>query len=145
LSVQLRTPLRAVVFPWVVLMYFRDAETGRIELHAVRQRDGLSLSKLAALHGVYARVMAGARVDPAELDALLARPPLYGPGLQLVMAFLSTGSMCILAYGGSFVEALVSGLISMATTFLQQCAGCNNSMYASLFECVPSSRRAGPR
>jgi uncharacterized membrane protein YjjP (DUF1212 family) len=131
-------PVQAVIFPWLITVYFKDARSGRTEAHVVQNRDGLSLSKLADLHRAYARAVRGERVDPAELDALLARPPLYGFGMQCVFSFVGTGALCALAYGGSFIDSMVSGFLAMVVTALQHLARHRDSMYANTQEQVAS-------
>ncbi|KAI0375696.1 DUF1212-domain-containing protein [Pilatotrama ljubarskyi] len=123
--------------PGVIICSFGDQETKTSEMHFVKCGGRLSLGSLHEVHQIYRQVVhdeISARKATVKLEALLAAKPLYGSFTRCTLAFCLSGLICVLAFGGSFVDMWIAGIGASFLCLMQICVATKSQLYANVFE-----------
>ncbi|ORY21980.1 hypothetical protein BCR39DRAFT_552470 [Naematelia encephala] len=124
-------------FPSIVIASFGDHDTRTSETHFVKAGGGLDLGKLHKVHHIYKDVVHD-QLDAAEgtkrIHALLKAPMEYNLWQRMLIAFLCSGIICPLGFGGSLIDGLASGFLGILLSFLQLHVASKSAMYSNIFE-----------
>jgi uncharacterized membrane protein YjjP (DUF1212 family) len=124
-------------FPSIVIASFGDQDTRTSETHFIKAAGGLDLGKLHKVHNIYRSVVHD-QMDAAEgtrkIHALLKAPPEYNLWQRMILAFLCSGIIGPLGFGGSFIDGLASGCCGILLSFLQIHVASKSAMYSNIFE-----------
>jgi uncharacterized membrane protein YjjP (DUF1212 family) len=124
-------------FPSIVIASFGDHDTRTSETHFVKAGGGLDLGKLHRVHNIY-RAVVHDEVDAAEgakrITALLKAPTQYNLWQRMLIAFLCSGIIAPLGFGGSFIDGLASGALGILLSFMQLHVASKSAMYSNIFE-----------
>ena len=116
---------------------FGDMDTRTSETHFVKAGGGLDLGKLHRVHNVY-RAVVHDEMDAAEgskrIHALLTGPMQYNLWQRMAIAFLCSGIIAPLGFGGSFIDGIASGFLGILLSFLQLHVASKSAMYSNIFE-----------
>lgn len=126
-------------FPGVIICSFGDPDTKTSETHFVKCGGRLSLGSLHEIHQIYRSVVhdeISAKKATARLDVLLNAPPLYGGITRCILAFWLSALICVLAFGGSFLDMWIAGLGAVCLSLLQINFAAKSQLYANVFEYV---------
>lgn len=135
-----------LLFPNTVFVSFYDEQCGTDAasgLHTIKRMGGLSVSQLRATDAIYKRVMSFTDTPEQGWKALLAvqraRPP-YRESTRVAIAFLCGAVITCLAFGGSFLDAMVAGVAQGSLALLNfKMIGCAEPIMARIFEYAPST------
>lgn len=126
-------------FPSIVIAAFGDHDTRTSETHFVKAGGGLDLGKLHKVHSIYKAVVHD-EMDAAEgsrrMTDLLKAPPEYNLWQRMILAFLCSGIIAPLGFGGSFIDGLASGVLGILLSFMQLHVASKSAMYSNIFEWV---------
>ncbi|WVQ96776.1 hypothetical protein IAU59_003883 [Kwoniella sp. CBS 9459] len=126
-----------VHFPSIVIASFGDMDTRTSETHFVKAGGGLELGKLHKVHSVYKAVVHD-EMDAAEgtrqIHALLKAPMEYNLWQRMLLAFLCSGLIAPVGFGGSLVDGLASGCLGILLSFMQLHVASKSAMYSNIFE-----------
>ncbi|WVR06201.1 hypothetical protein IAU60_003231 [Kwoniella sp. DSM 27419] len=126
-----------VHFPSIVIASFGDVDTRTSETHFVKANGGLELGKLHKVHNVYKAVVHD-EMDAAEgtklIHALLKAPMEYNLWQRMILAFLCSGLIAPVGFGGSLVDGLASGCLGILLSFMQLHVASKSAMYSNIFE-----------
>jgi len=112
-----------LLLPNVVLLSFYDAEQGArpSDLHVVKKIGGISLSQLRATHTLYKGVINQTITPQNGWKALIAiqqsHPP-YSYPIRCFIGFLCGAVITLLAFEGSFLDAMIAGACQGILVFL---------------------------
>lgn len=130
-----------LLLPNTVFASFYDEQCGTDAasgLHTIKRMGGLSVSQLRATHAIYKRVMSLTDTPEQGWKALLtvqrSRPP-YRESTRVVIAFLCGAVITCLAFGGSFLDAMIAGVAQGSLALLNfKMIGCAEPIMARIFE-----------
>ncbi|OCF43967.1 hypothetical protein I317_02237 [Kwoniella heveanensis CBS 569] len=126
-----------VHFPSIVIASFGDMDTRTSETHFVKAGGGLELGKLHKVHNIYKAVVHD-EMDAAEgtklIHALLKAPMEYNLWQRILLAFLCSGLIAPVGFGGSLVDGLASGCLGILLSFMQLHVASKSAMYSNIFE-----------
>lgn len=133
-----------LLLPNTVFVSFYDEQCGTDAasgLHTIKRMGALSVSQLRATHAIYKRVMSLTDTPEQGWKALLlvqrSRPP-YRESTRVVIAFLCGAVITCLAFGGSFLDAMIAGVAQGSLALLNfKMIGCAEPIMARIFEYVP--------
>ena len=124
-------------FPSIVIASFGYVDTRTSETHFVKAGGGLDLGKLHRVHNIY-RAVVHDEMDAAEgtrkIQILLKAGLEYRLWQRMLIAFLCSGIIAPLGFGGSFVDGLASGCLGILLSFLQLHVASKSAMYSNIFE-----------
>lgn len=112
-----------LLLPNVVLLSFYDAEQGArpSDLHVVKRIGGISLSQLRATQTLYKGVM-NLTITPQdgwkELIVIQQSHPPYSYPVRCFIGFLCGVVITLLAFEGSFLDAVIAGACQGTLVFL---------------------------
>ncbi|KAF9785823.1 hypothetical protein BJ322DRAFT_743777 [Thelephora terrestris] len=121
----LQVDCEVVHIPGILLLTLGDLDVAEAKTDFIKSGSSLDLGKLAAVDAIYDDVIAD-RIDVlqgvARLDRLLESRPIYGKFARLFFSFTLSLMICVLAFGGSFLDMWVAGFgaifISIIRIFL---------------------------
>ena len=133
----LQVDCEVVHIPGILLLTLGDLDVTEAKTDFIKSGSNLDLGKLAAVDAIYDDVI-NDRIDVLEgvarLDKLLESRPIYGKFARLFFSFTLSLMICILAFGGSFLDMWVAGFgaifISTIRIFLSNRA----RLYGWIFE-----------
>ena len=111
----LHIPAQFVLFNSEIIAVFGANETVNGRTHFVQQGQGLDLGRLRESHLSYIRVTRdeiSAAEGTAQLQRLIKAPPVYSKPWLLLFAFTAGFAICPMGFSGSWLDALIAGLIS---------------------------------
>ena len=121
----------------VIIIHFFSRDNGRSITHIVRCRAGLSLSGLEDAHAVY-RDAVQSKISAEEgcilLNQIYNAKPVHGAKARVLIAYLCGATICPLAFGGSFLDAAVSGCCSGVLAILHVFVADKNAVVGNIFE-----------
>ncbi|WWC88855.1 uncharacterized protein L201_003770 [Kwoniella dendrophila CBS 6074] len=125
-------------FPSIVIASFGDMDTRTSETHFVKvQNGGLELGKLHKVHNIYKSVVHD-EMDASEgtrlIHQLIKAPQEYNLWQRMLLAFLCSGLIAPVGFGGSFVDGLASGALGILLSFMQLHVASKSAMYSNIFE-----------
>lgn len=124
-------------FPSIVIASFGDVDTRTSETHFVKAPGGLDLGKLHRVHNIYKAVVHD-ELDAAEgtkrIHTLLKAPMEYNLWQRMIIAFLCSGIIGPLGFGGSFIDGIASGVLGILLSFMQLHVASKSAMYSNIFE-----------
>lgn len=123
--------------PGVVICSFGDQDTKTSETHFVKCGGRLNLGSLHRVHQIYRQVVhdeISAREAIRQLDELLSAGPRYNAFVRCSLAFWLCALICPLAFGGSLVDMLISGIGATFLCGLQIGVASRSQLYANVFE-----------
>ncbi|OCF62312.1 hypothetical protein L486_01980 [Kwoniella mangroviensis CBS 10435] len=125
-------------FPSIVIASFGDMDTRTSETHFVKvQNGGLELGKLHKVHNIYKSVVHD-EMDASEgtklIHQLLKAPMEYNLWQRMLLAFLCSGLIAPVGFGGSLVDGLASGALGILLSFMQLHVASKSAMYSNIFE-----------
>lgn len=88
----------------------------------VKANGRLVLGNLTETHAIYKKVVhreMDALEGTQKLTALLKAEPIYGVKARCFFAFILSGIICPLAFGGSFLDMWVAAFCGLMLCFLQ--------------------------
>ncbi|KAG9124776.1 hypothetical protein FRC07_010268 [Ceratobasidium sp. 392] len=108
-----------------------------IRVHIVKSGGRLELGKLHELHKIYRKVVhdeMSAQDARIKLLKLTKQPPIYGLWERCMHAFFCGLLICVMSFGGSFLDMWVAGAGCATIAFLQLNTASKNPMYSNIFE-----------
>lgn len=126
-----------VHIPGVVICCFGDQDTRTSETHFVKAGGRLHLGSLHQVHIIYRRVVhdeISAKEATRQLDELVNAGPLYNIFIRCSLAFWLCALICPLAFGGSVVDMLISGIGAVFLSGMQIGVASRSQLYANVFE-----------
>jgi len=136
-SLVLEIDAQFIHFPSIVVASFGDTETKTSETVFIKASGGLELGKLHQVHNIY-RAVVHDEMDAAEgtkrIHELLKAPKEYGIWYRIALAFMCSGIIAPLGFGGSFLDGIASGLLGTLLAFMQLHVASKNAMYSNIFE-----------
>ncbi|KAM0751263.1 DUF1212-domain-containing protein, partial [Meredithblackwellia eburnea MCA 4105] len=126
-----------VHIPSVVIASFGDVDTHTSETKFVKASGGLNLGMLHDVHGIYRSVVhdeIGVEEGNIALTRMLRAEPIYNLWQRMLIASMCAGIIAPLGFGGSFVDAFVSGAFGATLAFLQLYAAKKNAIFSNIFE-----------
>ncbi|TYJ58472.1 hypothetical protein B9479_000679 [Cryptococcus floricola] len=127
---------QVVYLPGTMLVSFGDDATHTSETKFLKQTTGLDLGKLQATHHLYWNVVHDKMsVEQAskDLDVLMTSPVYYTWWQTLIIGGLCSAFICVMAFYGSFVDALMSIPLGVLLVGVQMLAA-RNDMFSNVFE-----------
>ncbi|WVQ73238.1 hypothetical protein IAR50_002804 [Cryptococcus sp. DSM 104548] len=127
---------QVVYLPGTMLVSFGDDATHTSETKFLKQSTGLDLGKLQATHHLYWNVVHDKMsVEQAskDLDVLMTSPVYYTWWQTLIIGGLCSAFICVMAFYGSFVDALMSIPLGVLLVGVQMLAA-RNDMFSNVFE-----------
>ncbi|KAF7339793.1 hypothetical protein MVEN_01895800 [Mycena venus] len=126
-----------VQLPNIIIVTIRNGSTASTRTYFVRARGRIALSRLNAVHHVYRKVLHDKLSAEAGTDALrelLTSPPVYNLWTRCCFSFTCASILCVLSFGGSFLDMWVSGCCAAVLQYLGLNAANKSSMYANVYE-----------
>jgi len=126
-----------VHMPNIVIASFGDSDSRTTQTHFIKVNGRLELGRLHSVHNLYRQVVhdeVGVEEATRELKKMIKSEPIYGIFIRCAIAALCAGLICPLAFGGSFVDMLVSGGEGALLCYLQLGVASKNAMYSNVFE-----------
>ncbi|WWC70587.1 uncharacterized protein I206_104538 [Kwoniella pini CBS 10737] len=125
-------------FPMIVIASFGDMDTRTSETHFVKVTDGgLELGKLHKVHNIYKNVVHD-EMDASEgtklIHKLMKSPQEYNLWQRMLLAFLCSGLIAPVGFGGSLIDGLASGALGILLSFMQLHVASKSAMYSNIFE-----------
>ncbi|KAG8929379.1 hypothetical protein FRC02_005683 [Tulasnella sp. 418] len=133
----LQVNCQIVHFPGIVVLSFDGKGKVPSETHVVKATTRLMLGKLHSVHTIYRAVMhgeIGVSEGTSRLKKLMVSGPAYSTGIRCFIAFCSASIISPLAFGGSILDASISGCAGAILAYLQLHAVKRSMMYANVFE-----------
>ncbi|OXC66991.1 hypothetical protein AYX13_04443 [Cryptococcus neoformans] len=127
---------QVVYLPGTMLVSFGDDATHTSETKFLKQSTGLDLGKLQATHHLYWNVVHDKMsVDQAskDLDVLMTTPVYYTWWQTLVIGALCSAFITVMAFYGSFIDALMCMVLGATLVGVQMLAA-RNDMFSNVFE-----------
>ncbi|ORX95226.1 DUF1212-domain-containing protein [Basidiobolus meristosporus CBS 931.73] len=124
-SVALGVTASFAFLPGLILISFGDEDTHTSETHIIKADPSFDMYKLDRVNDISKQVIYGQMdVEDAydEIEVLLESPALYPWWVDIVIYSVSSFLICPLAFGGGWVDGLVSGLLGLVVGSLQQLA-----------------------
>ncbi|KAJ7932570.1 hypothetical protein B0H13DRAFT_2517311 [Mycena leptocephala] len=128
---------RFVHLPNIIIVTIRNGGTASTRTYFVRATGRIALSRLNAVHHVYRKVLHDKLSAEAGTDALrelLTSPPVYNLWTRCFFAFTCASILCVLSFGGSFLDMWVSGCCAAVLQYLGLNAANKSAMYANVYE-----------
>lgn len=123
--------------PSIVIASFGDADTHTSETVFIKTSGGLELGKLHKVHNIY-RAVVHDELDAGEgtrqIHTLLKADKEYNLRQRMILAFLCSGIISPLGFGGSLIDGLASGVLGILLSFMQLHVASKNAMYSNIFE-----------
>ncbi|CCO31389.1 Pheromone-regulated membrane protein 10 [Rhizoctonia solani AG-1 IB] len=114
-----------------------NKNTFGIQVHIIKSGGKMELGKLHELHKIYRKVVhdeISAQDGRMKLLKLLKQPPIYSIYERCVHAFLCGLLICVISFGGSFVDMWVAGAGCATIAYLQLGVASGNPLYYNIFE-----------
>ncbi|CAE6479781.1 unnamed protein product [Rhizoctonia solani] len=114
-----------------------QATTFGIRVHIVKSGGKMELGKLHELHKIYRKVVhdeISAQDGRIKLLKLLKQPPIYSIYERCAHAFLCGLLICVMSFGGSFIDMWVAGAGCATIAYLQLGVASGNPLYSNIFE-----------
>jgi uncharacterized membrane protein YjjP (DUF1212 family) len=127
-----------VHIPNIIIVALGEANTMQ-KTRFVRSGGRIALTKLHQVHEIYRDVLhdkMGAEAGAEALTKLLRAPPIYPLILRCALAFICSSIICVLGFGGCFVDMFISGACASFLQYLGLNAAAKSSMYANVYEFV---------
>ncbi|CAE6504419.1 unnamed protein product [Rhizoctonia solani] len=108
-----------------------------IRVHIVKSGGKMELGKLHQLHTIYRSVVhdeMSAQDGRIKLLKLLKQPPIYNIYQRCVHAFICGLLICVMSFGGSFIDMWVAGAGCATIAYLQLGVASKNPLYSNIFE-----------
>ncbi|CAE6412681.1 unnamed protein product [Rhizoctonia solani] len=108
-----------------------------IRVHIVKSGGKMELGKLHELHTIYRKVVhdeMSAQDGRIKLLKLLKQPPIYNIYERCLHAFMCGLLICVMSFGGSFVDMWVAGAGCATIAYLQLGVAAKNPLYSNIFE-----------
>lgn len=109
-----------LLLPNVVFISFHDADHGT-GLHVIKRIGNISLSQLRSTHHIYKTVIASDATPEQGWRSLLviqhSHLP-YSENIRCFVAFLCGAVITLLAFDGSFLDAMIAGAAQGSLAFL---------------------------
>lgn len=125
-----------LLLPNVVFISFHDAGEGS-GLHVIKRLGNISLSQLRATHSTYRRVV-NLEATPEQgwrsLVIIQHSHPPYTDTIRCSIAFLCGAVITLLAFDGSFLDAVIAGSAQCALVFLNFHMMATEPIIARIFE-----------
>lgn len=115
-----------VHLPNILIVTIRNGGTASTRTYFVRARGRIALSRLNAVHHVYRKVLhdkLSAEEGTDRLRELLTSPPVYNLWTRCFFSFTCASILCVLSFGGSFLDMWVSGCCAAVLQYLGLNAG----------------------
>ncbi|KAJ7783602.1 hypothetical protein DFH07DRAFT_193503 [Mycena maculata] len=126
-----------VHLPNIIIVTIRNGSTASTRTYFVRATGRISLSRLNEVHHIYRKVLhdkLSAAQGTEELRVILRRLPVYSLFQRCTFAFICASIICVLSFGGSFLDMWISGCCAAALQYLGLNAANKSSMYANVYE-----------
>ncbi|EIW73575.1 hypothetical protein TREMEDRAFT_25709 [Tremella mesenterica DSM 1558] len=136
-SLVLEIDAQFIHLPSIVIASFGDIDAHTSETHFVKAPSGLELGKLHKVHQIYREVVHD-EIDAAEgtrrIQDLLKQPTLYNLWQRMILAFLCSGLIAPMGFGGSIIDGCASGTLGILLSFMQLHVASKSAMYSNIFE-----------
>lgn len=143
LEAQLNTAARVLnvqaeflLLPNVVFISFQDASQGS-GLHIIKRLGGISLSQLRATHSTYKKVV-NLEATPEQgwrsLVIIQHSNHPYADTTRCLIAFLCGAVITLLAFDGSFLDAMIAGFAQCLSVFVNFHMMATEPIMARIFE-----------
>ena len=123
--------------PGILLLTLGDLDVTEAKTDFIKSGSSLDLGKLAAVDAIYDDVITD-RIDALEgvarLDKLLESRPIYGKFARLFFSFTLSLMICILAFGGSFLDMWVAGFGAIFISTIRIFLSSRARLYGWIFE-----------
>ncbi|ODN73284.1 hypothetical protein, variant [Cryptococcus amylolentus CBS 6039] len=126
-----------VYFPTILMVAFRDTDVRTTDLLFIRPSGGLELYRLSLVHEVYRRVTHDA-ISAGQGSRVLKRIENktlpYSRLSLLATAAVASGVAARVAFSGSFIDMLMSGVLGTIFTTVQFMVSRENRVFSNIFE-----------
>ncbi|KAI0034665.1 hypothetical protein K488DRAFT_77075 [Vararia minispora EC-137] len=132
----LEVPLSCMYLPDTMLISFDDQATYTSNIQLIKQGSALDLAKLTFAYKTYWAVIhdeISVKEASAELDELMRSKATYRPTLLIFFGGMASAAICINAFSGSFVDALVCFALGSILVLVQTLSA-RNELYSNMFE-----------
>ncbi|WVQ96347.1 hypothetical protein IAU59_003452 [Kwoniella sp. CBS 9459] len=126
-----------IFFPSILIVAFRDSDVHSTDVLFIRPSGGLELYRLSLVHEVYRRVVhdeisasQGCRV----LRRVERRTTPYSRLCLILAAAVASATSARVAFSGSFIDILVSGVLGSLLAIVQFTIAEKNKLVANIFE-----------
>jgi uncharacterized membrane protein YjjP (DUF1212 family) len=124
-------------FPGIIIASFGDPHSHSNTIRFIKANGGTDLGRISATHRIYHALMHdcfSAKDGVKKLQVLVSAKPIYGSKLRIFFAFGCAAAICPLAFGGSFADMWVAGLLSCVMMAINIKYASENPIMANIFE-----------
>ena len=124
-------------FPGIIVAVFGDPHTNGSSVRFIKAAGGIDLGRAHETHMIYRALMhddISARDALKKLRKVMRKEPMYGARLRIFFAFGCAAAICPLAFGGSFADMWVAGVLSCFMMFFNIKYASKNPILANIFE-----------
>ncbi|THV06006.1 DUF1212-domain-containing protein [Dendrothele bispora CBS 962.96] len=126
-----------VHLPNIIIVSLRHGNTSPTQTYFVRATGRVALTSLHRVHLIYRDVLhdkIGSEAGTQALRQLIKEPPIYPLYFRCILAFFQASIICVISFGGSFLDMWVSGACACILQYLGLSAAHKSSMYAKVYE-----------
>lgn len=137
IAIALDIKAQFIQIPGVIMISFGDPSSTHCKSVFVKVQQGLDLGKTMTLQDIYRAVSHGrmsAEQGESKIEELIAAESFYSAKWKTLFAFLCGGSICALAFGGSFADLFVAGVLSAIMTAVNLQWASKNQIVQNVFE-----------
>ncbi|KAJ8083802.1 pheromone-regulated protein prm10 [Marasmius tenuissimus] len=127
-----------VHLPNIIIVSIRNGD-GPSLTYFVRATGRVALTSLHQVHQIYRDVLhdnMGAEAGTQALRQLLREHPIYPLYVRCILAFFSASIICVVSFGGSFLDMWISGACACVLQYLGLSAANKSAMYANVYELI---------
>ncbi|KAK1228656.1 pheromone-regulated protein prm10 [Marasmius sp. AFHP31] len=127
-----------VHLPNIIIVSIRNGD-GPSLTYFVRATGRVALTSLHQVHQIYREVLhdnMGAEAGTQALRQLLREHPIYPLYVRCILAFFSASIICVVSFGGSFLDMWISGACACVLQYLGLSAANKSAMYANVYELI---------
>ncbi|KAJ2402311.1 pheromone-regulated protein prm10 [Coemansia sp. RSA 2559] len=128
--------MTASAIPGLVLLSFDDSVTHTSETKIIRCNNGWDMHRLDQTTQLLRRVVHGkieVRAAVAELEGIMVAPPIYAWYWQVLNFGVLAWSLCLVCFGGSWVDSGISFALGIVAGLMNLAAG-KLAGYTNFFE-----------
>lgn len=131
-----------VQFPGIIVATFsqiskKGNDENRDMVRFIKSPGGLDLGRLHRMHLVYRDVMhddISAKDGRKRIDGIMNESPIYSTRVRGVFAFGCAAAICPLAFGGSFADMWVAGVLSFLMQAINVSYAKQDPIMSNIFE-----------
>lgn len=128
-----------IVLPNVMFVSFGSGDQGSTDMRLIKSPTTNDLDRLSQTYAIY-KALTHYEKGPSEANEELGklldpdREPCWGKPMRCLFGFLTAFLVCPMAFGGSMVDALVSGIYGGTVSYLGLCVATKSGVFSTVFE-----------